>query len=272
VGLLKNLTPGVYGRRISMAERAEAFMQAKARGTMSFATEEEAAAYFLEGAEEKWSSCQRCPLGAGRTKLVYGEGHPQPELLIVGEAPGESEDLSGVPFVGEAGIILRRSLRSAKVGLADVTTYIANTVACRPPKNRKPEKTEREACLPRLLELVRILRPRVILLLGGTAGLWFGIREVGANRGIVPRSSWPALGDALARLRAVILTYHPSYILHQDKKARKATAFAEFVGDLILTRRAVEKVRRLEAEELARNGPAVLTYTPLGETAGADRV
>jgi uracil-DNA glycosylase family 4 len=248
VGLLKTYLPASNGgRHPSGAERAEAFMQAKARGTMSFATEEEAAACYLAGSEEKWSSCQRCPLGATRTKLVYGEGHPQPELLILGEAPGEAEDLSGVPFVGEAGVILRRALRSRHVGLGEARIYIANVVACRPPQNRKPEKGEREACEPRLHELVRILRPKAILLLGLSAAHWCGIRELGANRGIVPRSNWPAFGEALLRLRAIVLTYHPSYILHMEKRVRKEVAFAQFVGDLVLARRVLEKIRRTEA-------------------------
>lgn len=251
MGLIKNLLPAVNGgKRTAELARAETFMQAKARGTVEFSTEEEAAAWYLELAEVKWGACMSCPLGRDRTHVVYGEGAPQPDLLILGEAPGESEDLSGVPFVGEAGLILRKAIRSPRVGLGEFKLYFSNTVCCRPARNRKPEKEEREACQPRLLELLRILRPKAILLLGASAGHWFGVREVGVNRGIVPRTAWPALGEGALRLRAVVQGYHPSWILHQDKKAKKIAAFEQFVADLILARRVLQKIR-LEEEARA---------------------
>jgi uracil-DNA glycosylase family 4 len=241
--MLKNLLPSSNGgKRLSIAERAESFMAGQARGAV-LATEEEWRSFLLRAAGEKWASCQRCPLAEGRTRPVYGEGDPSAELLIVGDAPAEQEDVSGRPFVGPAGSILRRAIASQKVGLSAFPHYIANVVGCRPPKNRKPEKTEREACEPRLLELLAILRPRVLLLLGASAAHWFGIREIGANRGIVKREHWPMLGEGGRRLRGVILTWHPSYVLRCPTRTKKATAFAQLVADLVLARRALERIR-----------------------------
>lgn len=246
VGLLKNLRPEIQKVSEGERRRAEAFMQEHARGTMTFATEEEARTWWLEKAQEKWARCAACPLNEGRTQVVYGEGDPNAELVIVGEAPGEHEDAQGFPFVGESGVLLRRVVAARSVGLEHIPKFITNTVACRPPQNRKPEKEERAACEPRLKELLSILQPRVILLLGATAAHWFGMREVGVNRGIVPKAKWPELGDGRRHLRAAILTWHPQYVFRQESRVRKKTAFAQFVNDLILTRRAIHQIRREE--------------------------
>ena len=110
------------------------------------------------------TQCQKCALGATRTNLVFGTGNPNADLMFVGEAPGEQEDLSGIPFVGRAGQLLDKFLYAVDIERKDV--YIANILKCRPPKNRDPLPQEEEACIEYLREQVRLIRPKVIVCLG----------------------------------------------------------------------------------------------------------
>lgn len=109
-------------------------------------------------------NCQNCPLGATRTNLVFGCGNPHAKLMFVGEAPGESEDLSGTPFVGKAGQLLDKYLELVDIPREDV--YITNILKCRPPKNRDPEEGEQDACMGYLREQVKLIRPKMIVCLG----------------------------------------------------------------------------------------------------------
>ena len=123
----------------------------------------------LEELKEHCSACQRCALGATRTKLVFGTGSATAELMFVGEAPGEQEDLSGVPFVGRAGQLLDRYLTAVDLKREDV--YIANILKCRPPKNRDPLPAEEDACIDHLRAQFKLIRPRVIVCLGRIAAM-----------------------------------------------------------------------------------------------------
>gem|GEM_PF-5896050 len=92
------------------------------------------------------AACTRCPLGETKRSVVFGEGNPRADLMLVGEAPGEKEDESGRPFVGNAGRILNKILD--EVGIPREDLYITGVVKCRPPKNRLPNKPELYACVP----------------------------------------------------------------------------------------------------------------------------
>jgi len=111
-----------------------------------------------------YKDCQKCPLSSGRKRFVYGEGNPDAVCMVIGEGPGEQENLQGRPFVGPAGQLLDKMLIAIKINRADV--YIANIVKCRPPGNRNPEQSERLACLPYLNEQISIIQPKVFLFLG----------------------------------------------------------------------------------------------------------
>lgn len=113
---------------------------------------------------QKYAACQKCPLAAGRTHLVYGEGNPNARLIVIGEGPGEQEDLSGRPFVGAAGQLLDKMLAAIHIQRSDI--YIANIVKCRPPGNRNPLPEERIACLPYLVEQIELIQPAFILIMG----------------------------------------------------------------------------------------------------------
>ena len=99
----------------------------------------------LEEVRALCAACHACPLGDTRTNPVFGVGNPNADLMFVGEAPGEQEDLSGTPFVGRAGQLLDRYLEA--VGISRDQVYIANILKCRPPQNRDPKPEEEDACI-----------------------------------------------------------------------------------------------------------------------------
>ena len=127
------------------------------------------AAAGLEALRAGCVKCERCPLGATRTKSVFGTGSPSAKLMFVGEAPGEQEDLSGTPFVGRAGQLLDRYLYAVDIKREDV--YIANILKCRPPKNRDPLPAEEDACMDWLRGQVKLIRPKIIVCLGRIAAM-----------------------------------------------------------------------------------------------------
>ena len=111
--------------------------------------------------------CRKCDLCKTRTQVVFGSGNPQAEVLFIGEGPGQNEDEQGVPFVGKAGQLLDDML--AMIGLDRTQVYIANIVKCRPPQNRDPLNTEREACFPFLRRQMALLQPKLLVCLGRIA-------------------------------------------------------------------------------------------------------
>ena len=119
--------------------------------------------------KQNCESCAACPLHATRTNCVFGVGNPQAKLMFVGEAPGEQEDLTGVPFVGRAGQLLDKFLFAVDLSREDV--YIANILKCRPPNNRDPLPAEEDACMGYLRDQVRLISPRIIVCLGRIAAM-----------------------------------------------------------------------------------------------------
>jgi DNA polymerase len=113
------------------------------------------------------SDCHRCPLHATRTRVVFGAGNADADLMFVGEAPGAQEDREGLPFVGRAGRFLTELLEG--IGMSREEVFIANVLMCRPPGNRDPQPREIEACHPYLLEKLRLIEPRVVCTLGNFA-------------------------------------------------------------------------------------------------------
>lgn len=108
--------------------------------------------------------CTRCPLHAGRTRTVPGAGNPDAEIMFIGEAPGQQEDLQGLPFVGRSGQYLEGLL--ASIGMTRDDVFIANVVKCRPPDNRDPQSVEIESCNPYLREQIDVIDPLIIATLG----------------------------------------------------------------------------------------------------------
>ncbi len=134
----------------------------------------------LDSLRQEASGCTRCRLHQGRTQVVFGNGHPDADLMFVGEAPGFHEDQQGVPFVGQAGKLLDRLLDG--IGLARADVYVVNTVKCRPPGNRDPLPEEKHTCEPWLFKQIALIQPKVIATLGNHATKQLTGRETGITR------------------------------------------------------------------------------------------
>lgn len=191
---------------------------------------------------EAVADCRACGLCEKRRQTVFGVGHPQAHWMVVGEAPGEQEDLRGEPFVGPAGRLLDQML--AALGLTRAETapegapaltperqvYIANTLKCRPPGNRNPEPAELARCEPYLVRQIELVQPRVILAMGRFAvqALLRTDEPIGRLRGRVHRYQGVPL----------IVTYHPAYLLRNLLDKAKAWE------DLCLAMDTMEAARR----------------------------
>ena len=172
---------------------------------------------------EQVMECKACRLCETRTHTVFGEGNVQAALMLIGEGPGEQEDLSGRPFVGPAGQLLDRILMAAGFKRKDV--YICNIVKCRPPHNRVPAEDECAACRDYLRGQVALVRPKVIVLLGSTAAKAILGQEMRITR---DRGVWQ-----LKKGMWIMPTYHPSALLRDATKKRPVWEDFQAVRDKI---------------------------------------
>ena len=153
--------------------------------------------------------CQRCGLASGRTHVVVGRGNPSATIVIVGEGPGQNEDEQGLPFVGRSGQLLDKILAAVRLD-TQKDVYICNVVKCRPPGNRAPTPDEIAACRPYLMEQIRLVNHKIILLTGATAvkGL------IGDKRGITKiRGQWMEWEGYLC-----MPIFHPAYLLRNPSR------------------------------------------------------
>jgi DNA polymerase len=178
---------------------------------------------------ETASRCRLCPLAETRTRVVFGAGNERADLMLVGEAPGQREDATGVPFVGQAGQLLDRTLES--VGLRRDALYIANVLKCRPPENRNPAKGEIDACRPYLDEQIALIGPRVLAPMGNFALNLFAPKRKSISQAHGKMFSYQGI--------AVIPIYHPAAILYnRTLEPDLARDFREIVRFLESGRRA----------------------------------
>lgn len=176
--------------------------------------QEEAADEPLQQLKASVASCTRCPLHANRTHTVFARGNPHASVMVVGEAPGYYEDQQGLPFVGKAGRLLDKMLRS--VGLSEEDVYIANVLKCRPPDNRDPTEAEIAACHQHLAEQITLVNPALLLAVGRFAGQFLIKQSLPLNR---MRQHVHQYGN-----RPVIVSYHPAYLLRNPNDKKKAYA------------------------------------------------
>ncbi len=176
----------------------------------------------LDSIASKIHDCSRCRLAGGRTNTVVGMGVENPLVLVIGEAPGQSEDQTGKPFVGEAGQLLDKMLAAIQLS-RNQNCYITNIVKCRPPQNRDPAPQEIQACISYLEAQLSILKPKMILLVGRIAAQTLLKTSAGINS---LRGTFYQYGSI-----PMMATYHPSALLRnpqlkapawQDLKAFRA--------------------------------------------------
>lgn len=164
----------------------------------------------LDDFNNKINTCQLCGLSETRNKFVFGEGNPNADLMLIGEAPGAEEDKSGIPFVGRAGKLLNDILIA--IGFKREDVFIANILKCRPPNNRDPLPSEREVCKPYLYKQIDLIKPKVILCLG----------KVAANVLLNNDESLTKMRANVHEINGIktMVTYHPAALLRNPNWKR----------------------------------------------------
>ena len=182
----------------------------------------------LNELRKKVENCRLCPLCESRTNIVFGTGKEDAEILFVGEAPGENEDLTGEPFVGRGGQLLDLYLNGIGLDRKE-NIYIANMLKCRPPQNRDPKPQEMDLCINYLRELVRIMRPKIIVCLG----------RISAQRLISPDFRVTKEHGIFYNKNGTLMmgTFHPAALLRDPR--RKGDCFEDFL-------KLQDKIRELQ--------------------------
>lgn len=181
----------------------------------------------LDELELECKNCTKCGLCEGRTNLVFGMGKKDADIMLIGEGPGENEDLQGKPFVGRSGQLLDKFLNSVDLD-RNKNVYIANMVKCRPPKNRDPKPEEQEMCINWLREQFKIIKPRIVICVGRISAQ----RLIGKDFKVTQQH-----GEFIEKNGTLFMgTYHPAAILRNPNN--KELAF----GDWLKVREKIEEL------------------------------
>ncbi|MBI2995204.1 MAG: uracil-DNA glycosylase [Candidatus Melainabacteria bacterium] len=167
----------------------------------------------LEEAKVEAMKCTKCALCKGRTRVVFSDGNEKAKIMIVGEGPGENEDLQGLPFVGRAGQLLDKIFASVDLNRQE-HLYICNIVKCRPPNNRAPLDEEADACWEYLEAQIKYTDPKIIILAGAVAVK--GILKIKDPKITKIRGEWIEGQGTLLKGRKLIPIFHPSYLLRHE--------------------------------------------------------
>ena len=185
----------------------------------------------LKNLKDKISKIENCNLKINAKNLVFSDGNPLSQLMIVGEGPGQKEDETGKPFVGDAGTLLTKMLKAINLNRNDV--YITNVVNYRPPNNRKPEPSEIIRYSEFLREHISIIKPKILVLMGSTAMESFFGQSLKISE---ERGKWKEL-IINQKTYQTILTFHPAYLLRQPDQKKYSWV------DLKLIRRRIDELK-----------------------------
>ena len=179
----------------------------------------------LASLDEVVKKCKKCNLHETRKNTVFGEGDPDSDIMIIGEAPGREEDEAGRPFIGRAGKLLNEFLKS--IGLNRDLVFITNTIKCRPPENRDPGIAEINACSDYLDQQINIIKPKVLVLLGKIAanrllGEDIPMSELRLKKFFIDKYDIP-----------IIVFYHPAYILRSPSQKKKVWDDLQYLKGII---------------------------------------
>ena len=173
----------------------------------------------LDELEIKCKNCTKCDLCEGRTNLVFGIGKKDADIMLIGEGPGENEDLQGQPFVGRSGQLLDKFLASVDLS-RDKNVYIANMVKCRPPKNRDPKPEEQDMCINWLREQFKTIKPKIVVCVGRISAQ----KLIDKNFKVTQQH-----GQFIDKNGTLFMgTYHPAAILRNPNN--KEFAFADWLA------------------------------------------
>ena len=168
----------------------------------------------LQELKESINKIKNCELRKSATNIVFSDGNPDAEIMIIGEGPGANEDLEGVPFIGKTGELLDKMLLSINLNRENV--YISNVVNYRPPENRSPTKAEITRYLPYLIKHIEIINPQILILLGGSA-----LNAIISTDKVISdvRGKW--IEKKIGKCKtSVIASFHPAFLMRQpDQKA-----------------------------------------------------
>ena len=171
-------------------------------------------------------NCSQCNLANSRNKFVFGSGDPNADLLLIGEGPGENEDLQGQPFVGRAGKLLDKILKAIGYNRRD-RVFITNIVKCRPPDNRDPLTSEVEECSPYLIQQINLINPKIIVALGKVAGKTLIKKDIMLKE---MRNKTHAFNSIPLRV-----TYHPAALLRNPSLKKDTWEDFKYIRDFLST-------------------------------------
>ena len=182
--------------------------------------------------------CTLCHLHKTRNKVVFGNGPVPCDLMLIGEAPGADEDEQGLPFIGRAGQLLTKIFESVGID-RDKDVYIANTLKCRPPDNRTPQKDEQDACRPYLEAQIKLVNPKILLLAGAPACKVILNNEEPISK---IRGKWIKMEGTDISIMPI---FHPSYLLRSPSKEKGAPKWLTW-QDMIEVKNALDCVKKVK--------------------------
>jgi uracil-DNA glycosylase len=195
-------------------------------------------------------ACTKCPLHETRTKVVFGAGDADADLMFVGEAPGAEEDRQGLPFVGRAGQLLNQMLE--EIGMSREGVFIANVLKSRPPGNRDPQPLEIEACRPYLFEQIRLIEPKVLCTLGN-----FATKLLSGNpAGITRVRGTPQVHELGGRTVFLLPLFHPAAALRTPSVKETLKSDFGLISKLLAGPAPAAVPDEEEIEEASAPGPS----------------
>ena len=179
----------------------------------------------LEKLKKSINNIKNCSLKNNATNMVFSDGNPKSNIMLIGEAPGANEDTEGLPFVGRAGALLDKML--AAINLNRKKVYISNIINYRPPENRRPTEDEIQRYLPFINKHIEIISPKILVLLGSTAMNALIGKEVVISK---MRGKWieKKFGNCKT---SVIITFHPAFLMRQPAQKKMAWIDLKMVRD-----------------------------------------
>lgn len=225
-GNLYGFTTARFSQKVEFTDDIEARKQIRNEQNLSETKNLTSIYDSIDAIAQKIHSCTSCKLFSTRTNVVPGMGVENPDVLIIGEGPGEEEDRQGLPFVGRAGQLLDKMLNAIELD-RNANCFIANIVKCRPPKNRDPEQDECAACRAFLDAQIDVLQPKMILAMG----------RIASHNLLNTDSSLGRLRNSFYEYKniPVLVTYHPSALLRNEDLKRPAWEDLKLFKSRLLT-------------------------------------